>query len=246
MLKFTDFAVQDMIDMMEDKNDCMSQKSGYNPSGSLSLSYDPVKETSIDPPENPTRKPTTNTTQGNTYEPNKLLVGSDITAHEPSILHQAEQPTTAKYEFKSCAASSERFTEELAQRCANDPNLDVTFLYNTRVQGVTTSPCNSNEYRVAQLQTNNGVIDVPEDAEVVVAAGAWSPHITALMGLYTPVYPLKGYAMSVSAENVLSTTSLKPQELPSRIVCDKYMYTSRLGKLKLYFFKLLCISNITC
>jgi len=43
------------------------------------------------------------------------------------------------------------------------------------------------------------------------------------------VYPLKGYAMSISAEKVLSSTNLKPEDLPTRIVCDKYMFTSRLG-----------------
>ena len=30
-----------MVDMMKDKEDPMAKKSGYNPSGSLSLSYDP-------------------------------------------------------------------------------------------------------------------------------------------------------------------------------------------------------------
>ena len=107
--------------------------------------------------------------------------------------------------------------------------MDVTFFYNTRVKGVTTSPSDDNKYRVSELQTNHGVIGVPEDTQVLIAAGAWTPHITALMGLYAPVYPLKGYAMSVSADIVLSSTTLKPEDLPTRIVADKYMYTSRLG-----------------
>lgn len=51
----------------------------------------------------------------------------------------------------------------------------------------------------------------------------------ALMDLYIPVYPLKGYAMSLSAKQVLSSTALKASDLPSRIVCDKYMFTTRLG-----------------
>ena len=49
------------------------------------------------------------------------------------------------------------------------------------------------------------------------------------MDLYIPVYPLKGYAMSLSAKQVLSSTALKASDLPSRIVCDKYMFTTRLG-----------------
>ena len=70
---------------------------------------------------------------------------------------------------------------------------------------------------------------MPQDAQVLVAAGAWTPRIMALMDLYAPVYPLKGYAMSVSADEVLKSKVLKPKDLPTRIVSDKYMYTSRLG-----------------
>jgi D-amino-acid dehydrogenase len=108
--------------------------------------------------------------------------------------------------------------------------LDVSFIYDTKVLGVDTSKSNSAKHRITALRTNHGVIDVSEDMHVVVTAGAWTPHILALMDLYAPVYPLKGYAMSVSAKQALAeNTELLPQDLPSRIVCDKYMYTTRLG-----------------
>ena len=227
MLSFTNYAVQDMIKMMEDKSDPMAKKSGYNPNGSLSLSYDPpvVEEKALEKEFNPAAA-------GKTYEPSKQIKGSEIISQlEPSLLHQKIQPTAAKHEFESSAASSERFTEELAERCANDPKLDVSFFYNTRVKGVTTTSAGDNQKRsVTQLHTNSGVIHVPKDAQVLVAAGAWTPHVTALMDLYAPVYPLKGYAMSVSAEKAIaSNKTLKPQDLPSRIVSDAFMYTSRLG-----------------
>jgi len=262
MLSFTNYAVQNMVDMMEDEKDPMAQRSGYNPSGSLSLSYDPpIKKEGESSPSTDTnvrtvKKKVANNnpvTAGKTFEPSKRLDGKDITLHEPSILHQRRQPTTAKFEYESRAASSERFTEELAERCANDPSLDVTFFYNTRVRGASTTSSNNGssddgtKRRVTRLQTNRGVIDVPMGAQVLVAAGAWTPHVMSLLDLYAPVYPLKGYAMSVSAAKVLSssssssplsslsnsngeaTTAIEPRDLPTRIVSDKYMYTSRLG-----------------
>jgi len=222
MLKFTDYAVDDMIDLMSKKRDPMSKVSGYNPNGSLSLSYDPL------PKEESTIKVKNPAAAGKTYEPSRQIIGKDITVHEPSILHQKVQPQSAKHEYMSRAASSERFTEELARRCEEDSNLDVTFLYNTRVEDANTTTSSGEKCRVTQLSTNRGVIDVG-DAEVLVAAGAWCPKITAHLGLYCPVYPLKGYAMSISAKQVLASTSLKKTDLPSRIVSDKYMYTSRLG-----------------
>ena len=88
----------------------------------------------------------------------------------------------------------------------------------------------SGKESITQLRTNRGVIDVPKGVQVLNAAGAWAPHLMALMGVYAPVYPLKGYAMSVSANDILSKSkNLKPKDFPQRIVSDKYMYTSRLG-----------------
>ena len=220
-LSFTDYAVRDMMKMMKDKKDPMAKISGFNPMGSLSLSYDNIE----------TKKRTLNNpTHGNTLEPSKQLEGEDITSVEPSIINQVERPTGAIYEFETCAASSERFTEELAKRCANDPKLDVSFLYNTRVKGMKSCTVDDQQHRrVSQIQTNRGVINVPKDTQVLIAAGAWTSHIAALMDLYAPVYPLKGYAMSISADGALQSKMLKPADLPTRIVCDKYMFTSRLG-----------------
>ncbi len=60
-----------------------------------------------------------------------------------------------------------------------------------------------------QLHTNQGVIVVPEGAQVLVVVGARTPHVMALMDLYAPVYPLKGYAMSVSAKKVISSKAFE-------------------------------------
>jgi D-amino-acid dehydrogenase len=162
------------------------------------------------------------------------MVGEEIVRTEPSVRFQERMPTAANYQFQAKSASCERFTEELAARCSQDPDLDVTFLYDTAVQAITCQeePANGNsKTRISDLKTNRGVISVPEDVKIVVAAGSWTPRILALMDLYVPVYPLRGYAMSVSATEALKsdTCQLKPQDLPSRIVSDKYMFTSRLG-----------------
>ncbi len=223
-LAFTDYAVRDMVKMMEDRKDPMARKSGYNNTGSLSLSYDAIDTTKK-------KSATANPTHGNSLEPSKQLESEDIASIEPSITNQVEQPTSAKYEFETCSASSERFTEELASRCASDKKLDVTFLYNTRVKGMKAITTEDGQQckRVTQIQTNRGVVNVPNNAQVLIAAGSWTPHIAAVIDLYTPVYPLKGYAMSISAKEALQSSLLKQTDLPTRIVCDKYMFTSRLG-----------------
>jgi D-amino-acid dehydrogenase len=120
--------------------------------------------------------------------------------------------------------------------------MDVTFLYNTQIIRITTidddddnQKSKNKQRRITQLHTNRGVIPIPDDVQVVVAAGAWTPRILAYMDLYVPVYPLKGYAMSVSASEALASSSsneqssVQPSDLPSRIVSDEYMFTTRLG-----------------
>jgi len=254
MLAFTDYAVSDMTRMMTNKRDDMAKKSGYNPSGSLSLSYDAsTSQTStaaMEEKETPSITVPTATAKaqtegaaaaastknpaaaGRALEPYRQISGKDATALESSILYQKSQPTSAKYEYESAAASSERFTEELADRCLKDPKLDVTILYDTQVRAVRTQEVagEGSKATITQLKTNGGTINVPPGAQVLNAAGAWVPHIMALMGVYAPVYPLKGYALSVSAADVLAQNpNLTPKDLPSRIVSDRYMYTSRLG-----------------
>mgnify|MGYP005848585519 CR=1 FL=1 len=226
MLKFTKYAVEEMVKMMESRWDNMAKKSGYNARGSLAISYDPIST------EQPPKKGANPTQSKMNYEPNRQLVGmEEILKEEPSLKFQEKQPTTAKYEYEAKSASSMRFAKELGRRCIEDPKLDVSILYETQVKGITTATdTTSQKPRISELKTNRGVIHIPKDVKVVVAAGAWTPHVLALMDLYVPVYPLKGYAMSVSAKEALKNNpKLTDQDLPSRIVCDKYMFTTRLG-----------------
>ena len=238
MLKFTKYAVEEMCHVMENRLDSMSSMAGYNKRGSLAVSYDPlpVDDTTTSKNSN-TSSESISTHSKNSYEPSVLLVGEALLEEEPSLRWQKRPPTSARYEYETKAASSQRWTRELAQRCTNDKTMNVRILYNTKVEAVTVTdaPMDSidgNKPRITQLRTNRGVMDIPAAAHVVVAAGSWTPQVLALLDLYAPVYPLKGYAMSVSVKDALqqSQLKLKPHDLPSRIVCDKYMFTSRLGE----------------
>ena len=203
---------------------------GYNPNGSLAVSY--ASETDGNRPPD---KTSAHAKAGNTLEPHRMIQSTkEILQTEPSLAFQQRPPTSAKFEYEAKAASSGRFTQALAQQCLNDPKLNVQILYDTKVHGISTTSTKTNasrKTRITELQTNRGRIPVPSDAHVVVATGAWTPHVLALIGLYAPVYPLKGYALSVSAKEALqSNPRLRPCDLPSRIVCDPFMYTTRLGE----------------
>lgn len=218
MLNFTKFAVSDMISLFEQTTNGMAKAAGYNTRGSLGISYDPNQPPGKANPMN--------------LEPFQMISAEQALKEEPSLKFQEKQLTSAKQELESKSAHSGRFSKELATWCETDPKLDVTFHYETKVQGISVvhDDKNNKKPRIGELKTNKGIIPIPKDVQIVVAAGAWTPHVLALMDLYVPVYPLKGYAMSVSASQVLKENpKLRPEDLPSRIVFDKYMYTSRLG-----------------
>ncbi|KAL3915560.1 MAG: hypothetical protein SGILL_005594, partial [Bacillariaceae sp.] len=200
MLQFTDFAVQDMVNIFEDPADNMSQRAGYNTRGSLAVSYDePVGSASpsqFADDDKPREKAIeTDAEEAHpkklklTLEPNRRIDGTEnVLKEEPSLFFQEIPPTSAKFEYEAKAASSGRFAKELALRCVNDPALDVAFVYDAKVLGVDTDKTKggNKKRKITALRTNRGVITIPDDTHIVVTAGAWTPHILALMDLYAP------------------------------------------------------------
>ncbi|KAG7340686.1 D-amino acid dehydrogenase small subunit [Nitzschia inconspicua] len=263
MLNFTNYAVTEMVKMLEKNRGYLGKRSGYNTRGSLSVTYDDVtlelpgednesqQNNSLNMKNNPTQSKSN-------LEPCKMLNGiEEVLREEPSLCFQKQLPTGAKYEYESKSASSGRFSKALAEICQNSRSRvwqlnnggQVKFFYGTKVHGTVTgdksspvSSSSSEPSKVIELLTNRGTISCKSQSDnnnlvpIVVAAGAWVPHVMALMNYYAPVYPLTGYAMSVSAKEALQSSAtdkkgirLFDAHLPSRIVCDKYMYTTRLG-----------------
>ena len=199
MLKFTQFAVDEMVKFM---NRHMAKVSGYNPTGSLSVSYDPPPAPNAEQGKDArtAAKGPTGTSASMTNEPHRMLQSTaEILKVEPSLRFQEKPPLSAKFEYKSAAASAERYTVELANACARHGN--ITLLYNTTVRGLSVeqeSPdLEKKKPHIATLHTTAGVIKVNPKTQVLVAAGAWTPHLLSTIDLYAPVYPLKGYAMSL-------------------------------------------------
>ena len=78
------------------------------------------------------------------------------------------------------------FTQELAKRAAD---LGVTFRFNTAIAQLT-----ADATRITSVATSAGVMQA--DA-YVVALGSWSSRLLRSVGLSIPVYPVKGYSITV-------------------------------------------------
>ena len=79
-----------------------------------------------------------------------------------------------------------KFTNALA-KLAED--LGVTFQYGVKIAGL-----NEEGGRITSVRTDRG--EVVADA-YVVALGSYSPHLVRPLGLRVPVYPVKGYSITV-------------------------------------------------
>lgn len=79
------------------------------------------------------------------------------------------------------------FTERLAKLAEG---LGVKFLFNTRIDGLVTDAT-----RVTGAATSAGVLTADT---YVVAMGSFSPHLMAPLGVTVPVYPVKGYSLTLA------------------------------------------------
>ena len=86
--------------------------------------------------------------------------------------------------------------------------------------GLTIESLHASNGRVNQVTTNQG--EFQADA-VVVALGSYSPHLVAPLGLRLPIYPAKGYSISVEIE--------QPEYAPTISITDEtnFMVFSRLA-----------------
>jgi len=83
------------------------------------------------------------------------------------------------------------FSRELAGVCKSN---GVSFRYNTEVTDLI-----ADDQRVTRLATRaeSGSTEILDADAVVVCAGCWSGELTRALGLKLPIYPVKGYSLTV-------------------------------------------------
>jgi len=79
-----------------------------------------------------------------------------------------------------------QFTQNLAKLAAE---LGVKFLFDTKIDGLITDGD-----RIAGVATSAGIL---KGDEYIVALGSYSPFLVRTLGITIPVYPIKGYSITV-------------------------------------------------
>jgi D-amino-acid dehydrogenase len=105
---------------------------------------------------------------------------------EPALRHSIEPVAGGVYDRDDESGDAHRFTQELARMAAAR---GVTFRFGDAVEAI-----EAEGDRVTQVRLRNSI----EKADAyVVSLGSYSPLLLAPLGIRIPVYPLKGYSITL-------------------------------------------------
>ena len=145
--------------------------------------------------------------------PQDVLSPADCVRLEPALAHAAEHDLVGGLLSPDDeSGDAQKFTSELAKLAAARGVVFKT--------GVTITRIEADKDRITKVVTDKG--DETADA-YVLSLGSYSPHFARDIGLDLPIYPAKGYSISVEIEN--------PAAAPTVSITDEtnFMVFSRLG-----------------
>ncbi|PVY76326.1 glycine/D-amino acid oxidase-like deaminating enzyme [Tamilnaduibacter salinus] len=146
----------------------------------------------------------------------RLLGPEDVRAREPGMTGSGPLFGALRFETDG-TGDCHGFTRALA---ASAESLGVTFRYGTTV---TALEGDHRQIRGVRVSEEGGGDEVLDCDAVVLCAGAASPKLARSVGLFLPIYPVKGYSLTVPMDH--------PERGPySTIHDDRYKVVStRLG-----------------
>ena len=109
---------------------------------------------------------------------------------EPALAHVRDKIVGGLLTPKDETGDCFKFTNSLAEKAMN---LGVQFLYGTPVKGL---DIEGNKVRAVVMDSAR----LPADA-VVVALGSYSPLLLKPLSIHLPVYPVKGYSLTIPITN---------------------------------------------
>jgi D-amino-acid dehydrogenase len=147
-----------------------------------------------------------------------LLDPAQIIEIEPALAHKAAQLCGALRLPNDETGDCQMFTQALAQLAQQ---MGVTFRFGVEVQGFT-----RNKQRISAVQLAGE--QLAADA-VVLAAGCTSRQLGQLLGLDLPVYPVKGYSITVPLQNTSAAPRSTVMDETYKIALTRFDHRLRVG-----------------
>lgn len=124
----------------------------------------------------------------------RLLTPGQVREAEPGMTGNGPLYGALSYDTDG-TGDCHLFSRELAKACESK---GVRFRYNTEATHLI-----ANDQRINRVATRdgNGTTEILDVDAVVVCAGCWSDQLTRPLGLGLPIYPVKGYSLTVPMED---------------------------------------------
>lgn len=145
--------------------------------------------------------------------PFELLSAEECIAKEPALAHRECSLTGGVYYPNDETGNVHMFTTSLAEKIQKAP-YNVTFRYDTEVERL-----ERRGGKIAHVELAGGE-QLRADA-YVLAMGAYSSVYSQQVGLYLPVYPMKGYSVSVQVEDESKAPKMSITDHKTKVVYSR-------------------------
>lgn len=129
---------------------------------------------------------------------------------EPTLAHTGYNLIGGIYASWDECGDVNSFTTQLAEHCAKD--LGVKFHYNTSIEEIKTN----GRKEITAVATDQGEMTADR---YVMCLGPYSPLLLRKLGINAPIYPMKGYSITLRANKYTPKTSITDQK--SKIVYSR-------------------------
>ncbi|MDE0310060.1 MAG: FAD-dependent oxidoreductase [Acidiferrobacterales bacterium] len=139
----------------------------------------------------------------------EVLGTDEVIDLEPAFEHACNRIAGAIYSPTCETGNSQIFCRKLARICELK---GVEFLFDTKVKSIITE-----SKRAQSVMTSNGEIEADL---FVVCLGAYTPTVLKPIGINLPIYPVKGYSLTLPANQQQTNLSIGTVDEDNLVACS--------------------------
>jgi D-amino-acid dehydrogenase len=145
----------------------------------------------------------------------RLCDAAECLAIEPALANLRAELAGGLYAPDDESGDAHRFTQALAERAQQ---AGVTFHYNTTINRIARLGDRIDGIEVADDRGRPGILTANA---YVLCLGSYSPRLVAPLGEKLPIYPVKGYSVTVPVIDPARAPSVSLTDESRRIVCSR-------------------------
>ena len=127
---------------------------------------------------------------GDEFASQKILSPHQIIKMEPSLSHVENKISGGIFSPHDDSGDCYEYTQKLAKRCEE---IDVKFLYDTTIKSISAS-----NGKIESVETDQGQL---HSDIYILSLGSYSPLFVKPLGIDLPIYPVKGYSLTIPVTN---------------------------------------------